>query len=430
MATIFWPSYMWPVNSTFYPYVAICMHVRTHARPRTHNLPRFDPRLALVVCTGTATGPMYNLSRPEYRSSKCVATFRSGPDLSASRPDRGVDPHSLTESAPLTHTHKHQNLNVPSEILVVQAILNWLEAQLVSTPAASACPEIGDRAHQLFAHVRFQYLTSQHLATVRSGRLSVMKQPRLLTLRCGMAGCPPPSLTEVTAGHDHASWDVPMKVARARFGCAVVRQLLYVVGGTNRSEMPETSMEVLNTKASKARRVWEPRSPLPAPRSDHSVVELRGRLYVIGGYGGLDTEVVSFDAFYADVWTERAPLRLARAMAACVAHDDQIYVVGGQGPDPSVSLTRRRARISCRLDQREDGPVLRYSGGVTLRDYPDPVLSRFCHFNASHVTPAPQAPREVAWLHVPKCVNRWFALQYAMGANPTIRGGNSGVDQA
>jgi len=84
---------------------------------------------------------------------------------------------------------------------------------------------------------------------------------------------------------------------------------------------------------------WLARARLPVPRTEISVAELAGKLYVLGGYvhGSVTANLVHEYDPVADSWRERRPLPLGLNHVGAVAHDGKLFAFGGfirQNRDP------------------------------------------------------------------------------------------------
>lgn len=77
---------------------------------------------------------------------------------------------------------------------------------------------------------------------------------------------------------------------------------------------------------------WRLAAALLAPRSEHAIAELEGKVYAIGGYppGRIPSAVVQVDTAVTDRWELGPPLPVPvhHAMAAVV--NGKLYVVGGE----------------------------------------------------------------------------------------------------
>jgi N-acetylneuraminic acid mutarotase len=81
---------------------------------------------------------------------------------------------------------------------------------------------------------------------------------------------------------------------------------------------------------------WTTRAPLPLPRTDHRVVVLGGKLYVLGGYSGSTLARVDEYDPVTDAWTRKADMATARRNFAAGVINGKIYVSAGMSfTDPN-----------------------------------------------------------------------------------------------
>ncbi|MDP5275283.1 cadherin-like beta sandwich domain-containing protein [Chengkuizengella axinellae] len=84
-----------------------------------------------------------------------------------------------------------------------------------------------------------------------------------------------------------------------------------------------------------SREVWNIESPMPDGRSGHGAVEVNGKIYVIGGHGSdrtLNNKVLEYDPEAlpdTNPWKEISTLPTPRASVSIVELDGKIYVIGG-----------------------------------------------------------------------------------------------------
>ena len=123
--------------------------------------------------------------------------------------------------------------------------------------------------------------------------------------------------------------------------------LLYI-GGTDGSAAQSTvSVAQLSGVGNFDR--WMPGPDLPEPRTDASVVQVSGTVYVIGGLDAEGAPTTTVFTLTPDPQTgalgewETAPEELTlpepRAMAAGAAAPDGLLLIGGEGPDGPVATT-------------------------------------------------------------------------------------------
>lgn len=79
---------------------------------------------------------------------------------------------------------------------------------------------------------------------------------------------------------------------------------------------------------------WYEGEPMPTARAGLAVVALRGRIYAIGGFDGVNWlgTVEAYDPA-ADTWETRSPMPTPRDAMAAVAFGGHIHVLGGNTPN-------------------------------------------------------------------------------------------------
>lgn len=88
---------------------------------------------------------------------------------------------------------------------------------------------------------------------------------------------------------------------------------------------------------------WRSAAPLPMPLADHSVVQMKDRLYVIGGRtpqsyrmddepDRLSNRLLEYDP-NTNKWTELGPMKYSKYRCSAVALNGEIYIMGGIGCD-------------------------------------------------------------------------------------------------
>lgn len=121
---------------------------------------------------------------------------------------------------------------------------------------------------------------------------------------------------------------------------------------------------------------WSERASMLAPRSEHSIAEMGGRIFTLGGYPGARVTSDSVQVYDSrtDSWAYGPPLPipLHHTMAAVV--DGRLYVIGGEAgnPTPTESVFQDRVYV---LDEasgiwlpRAAMPTARSGGGVGVMD--------------------------------------------------------------
>jgi len=111
---------------------------------------------------------------------------------------------------------------------------------------------------------------------------------------------------------------------------------MYVLGGYPGDRIPSDVVQVWDSRTD----VWELGPPLPMPLHHVTAVGLNGKLYAIGGEfdgAGTGRASVFMDTVYEldpglGTWTSRAPMPTGRSAGAAIVLDGKIYVVGGRPP--------------------------------------------------------------------------------------------------
>lgn len=121
-----------------------------------------------------------------------------------------------------------------------------------------------------------------------------------------------------------------MPTARSEIAATVVDRHVYVAGG-----LVATGATNVVERYDVDSQMWEEVAPLPERIHHFGMATVAGKVYVTGGYVGLNlSEPLAESWVYdpaGDVWTPIAPLPEVRAAHAMVAYDDKLYVVGGVG---------------------------------------------------------------------------------------------------
>jgi N-acetylneuraminic acid mutarotase len=122
-----------------------------------------------------------------------------------------------------------------------------------------------------------------------------------------------------------------MATARRHHGCVVCEDKLYVVGGFDEEDTALASGEVYDF----ATETW---SILPAPMPQgrasitNAVVQHKGKVYVVGGWGGEEElQSVAVYDIAAEAWSVLpAEMMVNRRNHAAAVHSNKIYVLGGE----------------------------------------------------------------------------------------------------
>ncbi|KAK6478499.1 kelch-like protein 6 [Huso huso] len=146
------------------------------------------------------------------------------------------------------------------------------------------------------------------LDPLRRSRLEVAKLP----------------ITEMETEAENKKW--------VEFACITFRNEVYISGGK------ETQHDVWKYNASLNK--WIQIEYLNTGRWRHKMAVLGGKVYVIGGFDGIQRQnsVETYDAFH-NCWTEAAPLMLNVSSFAATSYKKKLYVIGG-GPNGKLATDK------------------------------------------------------------------------------------------
>ncbi len=164
--------------------------------------------------------------------------------------------------------------------------------------------------------------------TLKDGVLSAEATLRITPSQDSRVGLA--STKDFVVGNDgSAVWfeRASMGTARRFLGGAVLNGTIYAVGGLDMISGATGLLEAYDP----ATDAWNasPLAPMPTPRWRFGVAVAKGKLYVIGGSGGDDSAVVEAYDPVQDAWTTRNPMPTARDALACAAIGNKIYAAGG-----------------------------------------------------------------------------------------------------
>jgi len=110
---------------------------------------------------------------------------------------------------------------------------------------------------------------------------------------------------------------------------------------------------------------WHPKTPMPTPRSDLVAVAVKERIYVIGGYNGMQNlaTVEEYDPV-TDSWHSRAPMPTARGWLAAAAVNGKIYAIGGWNGNKYLPTVEEYDPTSDTWRPRANMPTHRYGLAV------------------------------------------------------------------
>ena len=244
------------------------------------------------------------------------------------------------------------NLNVPSEEIIFQSLMDWINFDYVNRKC---------EVSKLLACVRLPLLSPQYIADNIENQpilksdpdcppliLEALKYHLLPERRSQLQSsrtCPRKS----TVGYLYAvggmdtnkaamsierydfrtdTWSpfASMSGRRLQFGVSVVEGKLYVVGGRD-------GLKTLNSVEcyDPVERLWIPIQPMMTHRHGLGVAVLGGPLYAVGGHDGwsyLNT-VERYDPA-TRLWSHVAPMSMQRSTAGVAALNGKLYAVGGR----------------------------------------------------------------------------------------------------
>lgn len=180
------------------------------------------------------------------------------------------------------------------------------------------------------------------------------------------------------------SMPTPRTFAAAAVASSPVGNLIVVAGG----EAPDGSRLSTVEGYNPATHGWVGRTALPAPRSQLAMATgINGRLYAVGGYGGLLSQWVGSVEEYnplLDTWALRSSMPTPRAHLALVQVNGQLLAAGGENTtrsldvlesyDPVTNLWRTKTPSTQAFTRSTAGVVdnrmLVVGNGLTLRYEP------------------------------------------------------------
>ncbi|XP_066575860.1 kelch-like protein 10 [Amia ocellicauda] len=220
----------------------------------------------------------------------------------------------------LTNIIEKDDLNVKQEDVVFEAILRWID---------HAPSERRGHISVLLPKVRMALMESEYFMTkVKNNEL--VKQTD---------ECKPIVIDVLKAMYDLninglSDLDFCNPMTRPRLPYAI----LLSIGGWS-GESPTNVMEAYDSRANH----WvDVTMPEESPRAYHGVAYLKGWVYSVGGFNGMDyfSSVCKFDPV-ARTWHEAAPMHSQRCYVSVVVLDGFIYAMGGFNGEHRLSLAER-----------------------------------------------------------------------------------------
>lgn len=157
-----------------------------------------------------------------------------------------------------------------------------------------------------------------------------------------------------------------MEARRSTLGIAVLNNLIYAVGGFDGS-IGLQSAEVFDP----TEQSWQPIASMSTRRSSVGVAALNGMLYAVGGYDGASRQCLASVEFYnpvTDCWTLIPDMSQRRSGAGVGVLDGKLYAIGGHdGPAVRKSVECYDPETNSWM-QCSDMIVARRNAGVVNKD--------------------------------------------------------------
>ncbi|MFC1718303.1 Kelch repeat-containing protein, partial [Candidatus Poribacteria bacterium] len=125
-----------------------------------------------------------------------------------------------------------------------------------------------------------------------------------------------------------------MPTARTYLSTVAVDGIIYAIGGSDAEAIDK--LNVLSTVEAydPATDTWAEKADMPTARMQLACVAANGKIYAIGGSGGIGVGALSVVEVYdpaTDTWIEENDMPTARGICGAAAVDGKIYVIGGAG---------------------------------------------------------------------------------------------------
>lgn len=213
------------------------------------------------------------------------------------------------------------SLNVPSEIVVFQAIELWISSQDSSDKL--------DIFERLLSHVRFAYMDPHDLVSLQQSdsfknsarcRELISEATSHLLLR----NCP-----------EHTYPTYPSSIG---YGSRDPTKSIYAIGGWDRNR-PLASVERYDVKSDE----WTEIKPMSSPRFGMGVAIHENSIYVIGGHDGENylKTIERYDLIKNKWISDVADMQHARASLCVIIFGGYIYAIGGQQRHDALDIVER-----------------------------------------------------------------------------------------
>lgn len=135
-------------------------------------------------------------------------------------------------------------------------------------------------------------------------------------------------------------WEVTSQLPTQRkaFSTAVVDGKIYLIGGTRfgnrRGPFGLSTVEVYDPQDNR----WHRAADMPTPRAQPETAVVAGKIYVLGGYNGIDNRIVNIKTLkvvevydpQTDTWEKKQDMSLPRLYFGVGVVNNKIYAIGGE----------------------------------------------------------------------------------------------------
>ncbi|XP_069998111.1 kelch-like protein 18 [Penaeus vannamei] len=240
-------------------------------------------------------------------------------------------------------------LNVPSEECVFEAIMSWVKRDL---------DQRSDHLPELLTKVRMPLLTPQYLTDCVGTENLIRSSHECRDL-----------LDEAKDYHLMPERRPLLQSFRTRPRCCNdIVGLIYAVGGLTKSGDSLSTVEVYDPIVGR----WQMAESMSMLRSRVGVVVMKKKLYAIGGYNGLDrlATVEVFDPA-SKCWSKVCPMNCKRSAVGAAVLNDHLYVCGGYDGVASLNTvecynsdTNKWVMVTSMTKHRSAAGVVAFDGHV------------------------------------------------------------------